>query len=157
MAKKVEKEEPKKEPTPKLTEGEITDFFKSFLSDTPFESDDVLLGGALTIRFRALTSNQSLNVYNLLKEEQTAGVLTNDINYMTRVTVYRLVQSLVSINDVPFLPDTNVSDKAKTVLEWPNFKLSAFCDAFKNFEDKLLELTKEVTNENFWKAAAQSS
>jgi hypothetical protein len=158
VEKEVEKEEPKQtQPAIVLTETEKIDFFKCFISDSPYEGEDTLLNGAMVLKFRALTSKQTLGVYNLIKEEQNSGALTNDINYFSKVTVYRLVQSLQSINQVPFAPDKDTREKAGLVNDWPGFKLAAVCESFKNFEDKIIELTKEVKNENFWKAVKVSS
>jgi len=55
------------------------------------------------------------------------------------------------------MPGKSVQEKAEVAVSWPSFKLSAYCDAFRVFEDKIVALTKEVTTENFWLAAKQFS
>jgi len=155
-------------PTPVvLTDEEKVEFFKCFLADKSYEADDVLFGGAIKIRFRSLTVEQSTDVYGQLKVEQQNGHLTTDMAYLTALTCYRLGQSLVSINDEPFQPNIvkteekavsfiktiYIKQKADVIDAWPVYKLSAYAEAFKAFEDKVIALTKGIADPNFWPAA----
>lgn len=153
----------------KFTDKEKQDFFKAFLTDKPFESEASLFNGQLKVVFKSLTVQESIDVFDQLKADQEGSILTNDATYSIKLTNYRLAASLVSINDVPFFPAvTKAKQKAKDASEsyikakaasldgWPVFKLAAFAEAFKEFEDKVVALTGEVSDPNFWTAVPLS-
>lgn len=154
-----EKQEEIPTPTVKVTDEEKEDFFKAFLADKQFTVTETLFAGAVKVKFRSLTTQENMDIFDQLRKEQVEGTLTNDANYLTQLTAFRLALSLDELNDAPFAPgitkeDKNyVAAKAAIVKDWGVFKLSAIADAFKSFEDKLLFLTKEVQTENFWPAA----
>lgn len=149
-----------------VTEEDKIEFYKAFLSDEPFTLETKLFGDKYTIKFKSLTIKESTDVFDQLKKDQVKGTITSDATYMMALTNYRLAQGIVSVNDAPFQADLTaakykpkdesdsyVKEKAEVFRAWPVFKLSAVADAFKVFEDKLLFLTKEIQNENFWAAA----
>jgi hypothetical protein len=159
-----EEKKPKKEFT--ITEEDKVDFFKCFLADKPYEETVYLFGSKFKVKFRTLTTKQTKDVFNQLRQSQLNDELTNDANYMVTSTAFRLALSLVELNGDPFNPDISEEDyapasksdsyvRAKSAIfeTWPIFKLSAILDAFKAFEHKVVELTDAVQTENFWKAA----
>lgn len=161
----VEKDEftPADDIIPTVTEEDKLNFFKAFLSDVPFMVEEILLGGAMKIKFKSLTTEENMDIFDQLRAEQVAGTMTNDANYTTQLASYRLALSLKSINDLPFEGHINktsyssqdgnyVVAKAKVIKSWPVFKLAAFAEAFKAFEEKLIYLTRETQTENFWPA-----
>ncbi len=180
MSKKIAKETPKEveetetdsqlaksnqEPKVELTEADKINFFKSFLADEPFVDTLSSLGGALKLKFRSLTSVENMDIYSELKIAQNAGELTSDANYITQLTCSRLGLSLISINDIPFLPDVTIAafplkgdedsyvvKKTQAVKAWSVHKLTTIAESFKLFESKLMALIKEVQTENFWPA-----
>jgi len=174
MARKKEKieETEVKEPERPVIDVKVSDedklsFFKAFLSDQPFELTETMMEGKISLKFRSLTTDENMHIFDQLRKEQVAGLLTNDANYLTQLTCYRLALSLQKINDDLFsditlengvtpanaeIDGSYVAKRAAKVKTWPVFKLTAFAEAFKSFEDKLIYLTKEVQTENFWPA-----
>lgn len=142
------------------------DFIKSVLSDQPFTSEYKLFNEQFNIKLRSLTVEESTEVFTQLKKDQTAGRIGSDATYLLSLTNYRLCLSLLSINNIPFQPeltkerytpegdtDSYIRARAKPFLSWPVFKLSAVGEVFREFEDKLVDLSKEIQNKNFWIAA----
>lgn len=155
--------EPKKKVN--ITEQEKLDFYKSFLSDEPFSSSELLFE-QVKATFKTLTVQESTDVYDQLRRDQTADLITNDAVYALKLTSYRLALSLTTFNDKPFeekitreaykpkdATDSYVKAKANVIAGWASFKLSALVEVFKSFEDKVMELTKSISDETFWKAA----
>ena len=153
-------------PTSQVSEQDKTAFFKSFLSDTPFESEDSLFDGKIKIKFKSLTVEEASDVFDQLRLDQDLGAIINDSSYVMALTRYRLALSIASINGEPFVPEATkeayttdsfkashyVKVKATSLEKWSVFKLSAFAEAFKNFEDKVVLLTKAITDPSFWPA-----
>lgn len=152
-----------------ISDEEKTSFFKAFLKNEPYTSEESLFGGELRLKFRSLTVDETKDAFNQMRIDQDSNVLTNDANYMIQLTNYRLALSLAAINDEEFSTinkktykpedenDSYVKARAASLNSWPMFKLSAFVEAYKIFEDKLLQLTREVSSENFWKAGTDIS
>ena len=153
-------------PTVPVTEEEKQEFYKCFLSDTPYTGIEKLFDGQYTIEYRSLTVQQSADVFEQLRKDQLQMEISSDANYMMALTNYRLGQAIVKINDVPFIPDITrelyeVEDKSETYIKakaailktWHVFKLSALAEGLKAFEDKMVYMTKEINTPNFWKAA----
>ena len=149
-----------------VTEDDKIEFYKAFLSDTPYTATVKLFGGQFSVKFKALSIKESTDVFDQLKRDQAKSLINNDASYLMTLTNYRLAQGLIEINDEAFQPDITfekykptddydsyVKDKANVFKAWTVFKLSAIAEAFKNFEDKILFLTKEVQTEGFWAAA----
>lgn len=151
---------------PTYTEQDKEDFLKSVLSDEPFTAEYKLMNNQFNVKFRTLTVDESSAVFVQLRKDQTAGRVASDASYLLKLVGYRLGLSLVTINDAPFQTDitkesykptgdTDSYIRAKAAIfdNWPSFKLSLVADVFKDFEDKVLDLTKEIQSENFWIAA----
>jgi hypothetical protein len=145
-------------PLPVVTEEEKIEFFKAFISDKPFTNTSLLFNKALSVVFKSLTTRENMVIYDQVRKEQLDGELTNDANYVTTLSIYRLASALQSLNDVPFDVPTgeslidDIKAKAKIIKDWPVFKTAAIMEAFKVFEDKVVHLTREVQTENFWPA-----
>ncbi len=148
-----------------ITEDNKTDFFKCFLADKPYEETIKLFDGKATVTFRALTSGETTAVFNQLRKDQANSSLTNDPAYMMAMTTYRLGLALIDFNgeDInshidPDLykpkgdDDSYVKARSLVFKGWSVFKLSGVVEAFKQFENKLVELTDNIQTENFWKA-----
>lgn len=152
-----EAEQPKPEPVAEVTDFEKTEFFKAMLTDSSFELAFPLLGGKLSVTFRALTVDENMMVFDQLKNDQSAGLITSDNNYLTSLTCYRLALAIKEINGVA-IKDADIRDATdlvavtKKIRSWPVFKVSAVTEAFKSFEDKVVVLTNAVGDQNFWTA-----
>ena len=146
-----------------VSEEEKLEFYKSFLADKPYTGTEKLFDGQFTVQYRTLTVKQSADVFEQLRKDQMTNDITNDASYMMALTNYRLGQAVKSINGVDFLPeitaethkmkaeDGNSYIRAKAAIfnEWPVFKLSAFAEGLKTFEDKMVHMTKEIQTPNF--------
>jgi hypothetical protein len=150
----------------KITEDEKIEFFKCFLADKPYSQKESLFDNKFEVAFRSLTVEESTDVFEQLRKDQIAGRLTNDATYGLWLTNYRLALGITHINKEAFLPnitkdkykptgddDSYIKAKAALFNTWNVFKLSAVADSFKVFEDKIIQLTKEISNPAFWKAA----
>lgn len=149
-----------------ISEEDKVNFFKAFLADKPYEEEWTLFGGQYKLKFNTLTTKQTIDVFNQLRQSQINDELTNDPNYILTLTNYRLGLALVEVDGKPFNQelteetftpigkvDSFVKAKARVFESWPIFKLSAIVDAFRAFEHKVVELTDAIQTENFWKAA----
>lgn len=149
-----------------ITEDDKINFFKCFLSDTSYSEEMVLFDGQFKLKFKTMTTKETTDVFDQLRQSQINSELTNDPNYIVTLTNYRLGLSLEEIDGKPFAPeitadkykpadenDSYVKAKASVFKTWPIFKLSAIADAFKKFEHKVVALTDAIQTENFWKAA----
>lgn len=144
-------------PNVPVSEEDKIQFFKAMLSDQPFVGVHELLGGALTVEFRALSVADNMQIYDQLKKDQFNNVINNDSNYLTALTCYRLALSLQKINGEAVFDVAELTARAKIVEAWPVFKVSGVTEAFKSFEDKIVTLTNAVSDANFWQAAKSSS
>jgi hypothetical protein len=148
-----------------ITEEDKERYFKSILSDEPYEETIKLFDGQLTLKFKVLTVQENNDVVAQIETDKVEGRASNSDAYFITVSSYRLGLSLVSIDNKPyssitkanFTPaketDSYVAARARLMLEWPTPRLSAYLDAFQLFEAKIIQLTKEVQTSNFWKAS----
>ena len=149
-----------------ITDEDKERFFKSVLSDRPYEETVSLFNDQIKLRIKAMTVQENSDVVAQIVEDRKNGVASDTDAYFITIATYRLALSLVSVDDKVyssitkdnFSPSTEkdsyVLARAKTMLSWSTPKLSAFLDAFSTFESKVIILTKEVQNPNFWKASA---
>jgi hypothetical protein len=140
-------------------------FFKSILADKPYEEVVSLFDDQIKVRFRAMTVQENTDVVNQIVADRKAGVAADNDAYFITVFTYRMGICLVAIDDNPycsvtketFVPftdnDTYVLARCKNMRAWSTARLAVFIDAFKKFESKLIKLTGEVQNPNFWKAS----
>jgi len=141
-------------------------FFKSILTDQPYEETVSLFDGQLRIRLKAMTVQENTDVVNQIVTDKKNGIAAENDAYFITISTYRLGVSLVSVDEKPysaitkdnFSPNTDsdsyVLARAKTMLSWHTPKLAVFLDAFAKFEARLVKLTSEVQTQNFWKASA---
>lgn len=165
---------PPSTPQPPLVKKiEVTDedkerYFKSFLSDEPYQETFARLGGKVKITLRTLTVSENYDIFKQIDLDRKTGRAKNEDSYLMTVVQYRLGVSLVSVNDVPFADDCTKEDfktdekagvsyvakKAEALQGWPVHKLAGFVETFNYFETKVQQLTAEVADSDFWKAAA---
>lgn len=141
-------------------------FFKSIMVDKPYEETVELFNGELAIVFKAMTVQENSDIVNQITADRKNGIAADNDAYLITVMAYRMAVSLVSINDAPFSEvkkdsfkprsdkDTYILARAEPLSSWSTPKLSAYIDAFKLFENKLIKLSSEIQNKNFWKASA---
>lgn len=160
-------------PLVELTDKERENFFKAFLSDSQYVGEEVIFDGQMTIKFRTLSTDETMEIYDQMRDDQISGRLTSDANYLTKLTSYKLGASLMSANNVLFMPEVirenfpvhtdkfekenYLTKRSKQITSWPNFKFAGYIEAYRIFENKVLQLTKEIQTENFWKAVKLSS
>lgn len=151
----------------KITEEDKENFYKSFISDNPFVEDSKLFGDRLKVTFKTLSINEHSQVFQQIKLDKQNGQADLDDDYMIRISMYRLGLALLKINDEPFHPDiddekillaekkelTLVKARADLFQNWPTYKLHGVLEAFRHFENKVLKLSNEMSDPNFWKAA----
>jgi hypothetical protein len=148
-----------------ITDQEKERFFKSVLSDKPYEETVSLFDDKLKVTFRSLTVQENTDVVNQIIRDKESGIAVDNDTYYVTISVYRLALSMVSVDGNPFSSvtkegfspsfekDTYVLARAKPILSWGTPKLSVFLDAFQTFENKAIKLASEVQNQNFWKAS----
>jgi hypothetical protein len=141
-------------------------FFKSILSDTPYEETVLLFDGQLKLKFKVMTVQENTDVVNQIVADKKNGIADDTDAYLITISTYRLALSLSSVDDrifssitkenfsPSFENDSYVLARAKMMTSWTTAKLSAYLDAFQSFEAKTLKLTNEVQSKNFWKASA---
>lgn len=149
-----------------ISEKDKENFFKSILSDTPYEETVDLFDKKFKLRFRSMTVKENSDIVNQIVADKKNGVAQENDSYFITISTYRLAVGLVAVNDAVysditadnFSPssdkDTYILARAKPMLAWPTAKLSFFLDAFQRFEAKVVKLVGEVANPNFWKASA---
>ena len=151
---------------PELSDDEKEKFFKSVLTDTAYQADISLFDDRLTIILRTMSVEENNDIVEQIAKDKQFGLAENSDAYFITISSYRLALCLVKIDDKEFSDITK--DKFKTddagvtyvraralkVRDWPTFKLSAFLDAFNNFEAKVVKPTNAVQRQNFWKASA---
>lgn len=147
-----------------ISEEDKIEFFKCFLADKPYIETRTLFDGKFNLKFTTLTTKQTTDVYDQLRQAQLNDELTNDPNYLVTMTSYRMGLSLLEVNGQQFSTttfdnykpenpkDSYVKERAKLFKDWPIFKLSAVAEEFKAFEHKVVALTDAIQKENFWKA-----
>jgi hypothetical protein len=141
-------------------------FFKSVLSDKPYEETIELFGGQHKVRFKSMTVQENAEVVNQITADRQRGVADDTDAYFITIASYRLALSLVSVDGQPFSSitkenfsastehDTFVLARMRVILNWATPKLSAYLAAFQSFEAKVIKLTNEAQSPNFWKASA---
>lgn len=142
-------------------------FFRCFLADEPYTEEVGLFGDKFKVTFKTLTLAENNDVLKQIKLDQKSGVAEDTDQYFITISTYRLATALTHINGLEFndgatekvvqlANDPNltlVKLKAQVFHDWPTYKLTAVIDAFRKFEQKVMKLTTEVTEPNFWKAA----
>ena len=152
----------------KITEAEKEEFFKCFLADKPYQEELELFGGKFKVKFKTLTINENEQVVAQVQLDQKNGEARNDDMYFITISTYRLAIALTDINGAAFQPEIDkravalqASDnenitlvKARSAIfkNWPAYKLTAIVEAFSKFEKKVIKLTKETLDANFWTA-----
>jgi hypothetical protein len=153
---------------PLVTEIDKEAFFKSVISDKPFEDTISLFDGKLHITLKTMSVEENNDVVQQISNDRDNDLAENNDAYFITISMYRLALSLVSIDDKPFSDISKEEFKPKAdekgvtyirarsdiMRNWPTFKLSAFLNAFNEFEQKVVKLTNEVKTQNFWKASA---
>lgn len=159
----TQKELPK---TVNISDEDKENFYKSILADKPYEEVVSLFDDRIKLKFKSLTVQENNDVVNQIGVDRKAGLAAETDAYLITIAGYRLALGLVSIDDKPYsnisrdnftaLKDneTYLAARSKPMSLWSTAKMSAFLDAFRTFESKLIKLTSEVQNPNFWKASA---
>lgn len=150
---------------PELTDQEKEDFFKAVLTDTPYTRTVPLFDGKMNITLRTMSVEENNDIVEQIANDRKNGIAENSDAYFITISTYRLALCLIDIDGVEFSPikketfketktgETYVRARSLKVREWPTFKLSAFLDAFNQFEAKVVKLTNGVQQQNFWKAS----
>jgi len=151
---------------PALSSEDKERFYKSILSDKPYEETVPLFDGQLNITFRSLLVKENTDVVNQIGLDRKNGIAADNDAYLVTLSAYRMAVSLIAANGEPFSAltrdtftpshpkDTYVLAKSLPVFDWATPKLSAYLDAFAKFETKVVRLASEVQTPNFWKASA---
>lgn len=149
-----------------ITDEDKEKFFKSIMSDKPYEETVPLFNGELEITFKAMTVQENSDIVNQIVADRKNGIAADNDAYLITIIAYRMAVSLVSINGEQFSEvkkedfkprsdkDTYILSRTEPLSSWTTPKLSAYIDAFKLFESKLIKLSTEIQNKNFWKASA---
>lgn len=149
-----------------ISEEDKERFFKSILSDTPYEETISLFDNQIKIKIRSMTVEENSDVVNQIVKDRENGVAQDSDAYFITISTYRLGLSLAGVNGLEyssitkenFTPntekDTYILARASLMTRWTTPKLSVFLDAFQAFEAKVLKLSSEVQSPNFWKASA---
>ena len=152
----------KKEVTVTSTEKE--NFLKCLISDTFYTESTTLFGDKLTVKFKSLSVAEHNSVFEQIVADQEKGLARNNDGYFTTILLYRLAASLIEVNGKQFsdisaenTPTTEgksyIVARKELLNDWNSFKLSGVIDAFNIFQDKLVVLTKNAQDPNFWTAA----
>lgn len=151
---------------PDISEEQKENFFKSILADKPYQETFSLFDGQLSLTFRAMTVQENTDVVNQIIADRRLGTASDTDAYFVTISTYRLAMCLVSVDSEPYSNitkenfkkidenDTYVLGRARPMAQWSTSKLSIYLDAFSRFESKLVKLSAEVQNANFWKASA---
>jgi len=154
--------------TIKVTDAEKEKFFKSFLSDKPYEEDVQLFGGKVVATIRTFSVAEQQDIIGQIQMDQDSGIAESNDSYLTTILSYRLGVGLVAINGEPFAvdltPDKVPKNKEKAYSyiraryelfkKWPLYKLTSYVDSYGAFENKVQALTRQMTSPDFWKASA---
>lgn len=152
---------------PSISEQDKERFFKSIISDQPYEEELSVFDGKLKLKFRVMTVQENTDIVKQIILDKENGEAGDNDAYLIRISVYRLALSLIEINGETYSKitkdnyeeldpdaDSYIVARAKPMLSWSTPKLSSYLDAFQQFELKMVKLTSEVQNVNFWKASA---
>lgn len=87
---------------------EVTDadkvlFVESLLAERPFQKEYELLGGRMTVTFRALTGAELDTIFAQCFHERATGELKSEFDFYERVNRYRAFLQLVSLRSDRFL------------------------------------------------------
>jgi hypothetical protein len=152
--------------TIEVSQEEKERFLKSIISDTPYEEVVHLFDKQLKARFKVLTVTENNDVVAQVMQDKKNGVAADTDAYLITLSAYRLALALVSVDDKPYstitkdsfspshVDDSYILARARLIFSWSTSKLSVFLDAFQKFEAKVIKLTSEAQNPNFWKASA---
>lgn len=148
-----------------ISEEDKVNFFKSFISDKPYEEEFGFFNNTFKVSFRSLLVEETTDIIKQVNLDRDNNIGQNDDGYVIQIQAYRLGAALKNINGLPYLPEvtkantpieageTYIIKRARPLLAWNEFKLSTVLDRFKQFERKLIELMSKIDDENFWKAA----
>ena len=145
---------------PVITEADKEAFFKSVLTDKPFEDTVQLFGGKFSLTFKGLTVAQNAAVVAQIEKDKEDKIAGSNDAYFIRLSTYRMALGLSAVDGKPVdkKEDTKepgyVASLAAPYLEWSSAKIAVYLDAFRAFESKLVKMTSEVQRPNFWKASA---
>jgi hypothetical protein len=140
-------------------------FFKSIMSDTPYEETISLFDNQFKIKLRSMTVEENSDVVNQIVADRKNEIAQDNDAYFITISTYRLALSLLSVNGIDFSSitkenfspttekETYILARAAVMTRWTTTKLSVFLDAFQAFEAKVLKLSSEVQSPNFWKAS----
>ena len=144
---------------PEVTEEEKEAYFKAFLSDAPYTQSFPLFEGKSSVTFKTLNLEENNAIFQQIRDDQTAGVARNDDGYFIQVASYRMVASLIKLDDKDFCPNLTIGGtyekgsyitaRLKEISKWNVFKLGAITNSFGKFEDKVRVLTEKALNANF--------
>ena len=144
---------------PEVTEEEKEAFFKAFLSDSPYIKSFPLFEGKSSVTFKTLNLDENNAIFQQIRNDQTTGVAKNDDGYFIQVASYRMVASLLKLDDKPFFPELSITGsyekgsyitaRLKEIAKWNVFKLGAVTNSFGKFEDKVRVLTEKALDGNF--------
>jgi hypothetical protein len=130
-------------------------FFKAFLSEQPYMETVILFGGKYSVKFKTLSVEENNDYVSQIVKDQEKGVAKSNDSYFLRMLLYRLGLSITEVNKQPFateqtkenipMTDTGsyITERINIFYQWPVFKLGGIQEAFKNFEYKVINLTKE--------------
>jgi len=152
-----------------ITDADKERFFKSFISDTPYEEERSLFDCQIKVTFRSITVDENNDIWRQsIKDQKSDEVTQNSEAYLLLINVYRLAMSLKKVEGFAYdgteiskdtfkVTDDNpnttyVKAKADQIKSWNAFKMATFLKAFSEFEHKLFLLEKDVCTQNFWKA-----
>jgi hypothetical protein len=147
----------------KVTLQEKENFFKAFLADKPFISEEFLFDKKLQVKFSTLSIKENNTVMLQMQFDREQNIAKVDDKYLMQVMQYRLAASLVELDHKPFAQDITESTFPSNKVEgttylmkrlelmntWPLFKIASLSEAFARFEKKIKELTEESFKENF--------
>lgn len=158
-------QKPTERPKHPVSDEDKERFFKSFLGDAAYHETMALFNGKVKVEFRTLDVKENYEIFNQVDLDRKSGKAKNEDSYLMEIVQYRLAVSLVSINGKPFAPeltreaytpsDANVSyvsARAAELKTWPVHKLAGVIGKFNEFEEKVQQLTGEISNTDFWKA-----
>ena len=149
-----------------LSEADKENYFKSILSDKPYEETLSLFDGKMQVKFKVMTVQENSDIVNQIELDRKADKTRDNDAYMITIAAYRLCSSMISIDNQAFSNitkenyktadefDSYVAARAKITHDWATAKLSLLLDAFQKFEAKIIKLTNEVQTPNFWIASA---
>jgi hypothetical protein len=148
-----------------LTQTDKENYYKSILTDKPYEEVVLLFDGQMKAVFKTMTVTENSDVVNQIELDRKSGKAGDNDAYMITIAAYRLAVSAVSVDGAPFSTitkdnykpadehDSYIAARAALIKDWATPKLSLFLDAFQQFESKIIKLTNEVQTLNFWKAS----